>query len=356
MTSPEAGNPFAAPHPHPTGTPGTRRPAPRRQVIRFAWRRVLLLVGIPGGLAALYLATRQVLYAATALATLLFFLPTTTIITWDRFFARVTDDRPVPFATGEVLDRPRYRRIVVVNLVERMGLAMLLLVLGIAVAGTPMGLLAVFLVLFALWNAWYAVLQARLSGGLLALIEEDYQRTVDLVGPILRWPQLNRTVQGTASLQAGTALIRLERTEQAIEALRAARGRNARQAHLLRAGLLAGQGRVDEAKRALEHRPARSLGERLALENALAAIALEEGRPADVLERVPEWDALLEGLPAASRNGLDLIEAAARALAGDPEGARAVLERTGARLALRPWTRSSMPRVYDALVDLGEPP
>jgi hypothetical protein len=267
----------------------------------------------------------------------------------DRFLAPVTDPTPVVFQSGLVMDRWRYRRLTRTVLVERLVLALLIVAVTIPVLGRVAVALVPFLLLFAAWIVWFSFQNVRITDSLIALVEEDYETVARRAGAVLNHPILNRALLPVAALHVGVARLRLSQPEAAIHALEQVPRWAMPQAHLTRAWLLATQGRVAEAKRALEGRTPSNLGERMAHEFARSAIALEEGHPEAVVELAKGWDDLREGQPKSVREGFDLVEAGALALAGRPDDARAVLVRTGASPANRAWFEGTWPRLWSAL-------
>lgn len=349
----ETGNPFAAPAADPV--PVSVRFVAWRTAVGFVIRSVLILFVLPLLFAALAGLMGFRWWWVIVPTAWLFQGPVTTLQIVDRFLAPVRDPTPIVFANGLVMDRWRFRRLVRAVLAERVVMSVLI----VAFVGPILGQLAVvllpFLLLFAAWTVWFSFQNVRISDSVVALVEEDHETVVRRAGAVLAHPILNRMLLPVAALHVGAAKLRLGDALGAIEALEKVPRSAMPQAHLTRAWLLAAQGRVPEARKALDGRSPTNLGERIAHQYALSAIALEEGDAAAVLERAKTWSDLRDDQPKAIREGFDLVEAGALALLGRSDDARALLEATGASPANRPWFEATWPRLWAALRGLLSP-
>lgn len=172
---------------------------------------------------------------------------------------------------------------------------------------------------------------------------------------ILYWPRLNRALRRAGGLTLAQAQRGLGQVDAALHTLAAAHPRE-HQARLMRAWLLAAQSEVDEAKALLAETPARTFGERLADATVRATIALQERQPDEILAQAETWGPLRDGNPTSVRGVLDLLEASACVLKEQPDAARAVLARSGTRLADFPWLPQAMPLAFALTKDLGADP
>lgn len=338
-----ASNPFEAPR------PGAR---PRWQpvrpgfvaVARFLARRGLLLILAPIllvlSLTVAYVPIRWwMAFIAGAM-----WLPTTTVILWARFLGRLEDDQPVVLANGNVLDRDRYWLLVRASALDRVLLAGLILPMAasLVLAGGLTVLVAVFVLALAFWLVWIALNTVLVGDALIAFSSEDYESAARKLERVVRWPRMNWPYVDGCRMTLSTCLVRTEDPLGALQVLSRVHRRR-RQAHLARAQLLAGQGRVDDARTAMQGREPRTLGERIAWQAANVLLALEEGRPDDAVAQVKTWDALRDELPPTARDQLYLLEAAAHHAAGDTAAARAALKLSGVRPTERGWIAQAFP-------------
>jgi hypothetical protein len=284
-------------------------------------------------------------------ATTVLWLPTTLVLFWAWLPVSGADDNPVVLSNGLVMQRIRFQALLRANAVDRVIVSMLLVAasgLFVAIGGGPAVVVPLFLLL-AFWFVWFAWNSVRVGDAVVAYVSEDFPRVVRLLEPVVRWPRLNALFVDQCRLQLANARLRLEDVDGALAELRRIRPNRLRQAHLIRAQVLTGQGRIEEAHRALEGRKPRNLGEQLAWEMAQALLAIEEDRAADALSRARSWDQLRTRTPERVVGALDLLEAAALALEGRLEQARAVLARSPIRPEERPWMAAVWPKWWSAL-------
>ncbi len=349
MGATDGANPFEAPE---TDDPGVRPRGvreERRALVVFLARRALLIGVIPALFGVVALTWRLAPFWVAVVAIWIVFVPTTAAVLVDRFLAAVTDPLPVNLSTGLRMDRDRFRRLIRVIAGERLAFAVMLIAVAVVLLPTALGLLAPFLFLLAAWTTWFAVQHVRIGDAIVAQVEEDPHEILRKLTPVVRWPRLNRPMLDGALLGVANAEVLLGEPTAAIETLSRVRPNGMQQAHLARAALLAAQGRVEEARRAIAHREPTNLGEELAMLRAVAAIALEEGHAAEVIASAAEWGPLYAQSPPQGREVLDLIHAAALALDGRAADARDLLARRGATHTDRPYLRASWPRLWDAL-------
>jgi hypothetical protein len=303
---------------------------------------------IVGGLGALLQLTS--FWIGWAVTTMLW-LPTTVVLFWAWLPVSGADDNPVVLSNGLVMERSRFRALLRANAVDRVVVALLLVGasgLFVAIGGGPAVVVPLFLLL-AFWFVWFAWNSVRVGDAVVAYVSDDFPRVVGLLEPVVRWPRLNALFVDQCRLQLANARLRLEDVDGGLAELRRIRSNRFRQAHLIRAQILAGQGRVEEAHRALEGRGPRNLGEQLAWEMAQALLAIEEDRAADAVSRARSWDQLRARTPDRVVGALDLLEAAALALEGRLEQARTVLARSPIQPADRPWMAAVWPKWWSAL-------
>ncbi|MBW1877402.1 MAG: hypothetical protein JRJ84_03475 [Deltaproteobacteria bacterium] len=344
-------NPFEAPS-REAAAPAARvgRPGCRQWAILLLQRALLLLVVpvIVGGLGVLlHLTSFWIGWAAS----LVLWLPTTVVLFWAWLPVGGADPNPVVLSNGLVMERSRFQAMLRANAVDRVVVALLLVAasgLFVAIGGGPAVVVPLFLLL-AFWFVWFAWNSVRVGDAVVAYVTEDFPRVVTLLEPVVRRPRLNALFVDQCRLQLANARLRLEDVDGALADLRRIRFNRLRQANLIRAQVLAGQGRIEEARRALEGRGPRNLGEQLAWEMAQALLAIEEGRAADAVSRARSWDGLRGQTPDRVVGALDLLEAAALALEGRLEQARTVLASSPVQPMEQPWMAAVWPKWWSAL-------
>lgn len=344
-------NPFEAPR-REASAPVARVGGPGcRQWSFFLLQRALLLVAVPlivGGLAALLrLGSFWIAWGGS----LVLWLPTSVVLFWAWLPGGSADPDPVVLSNGLIMQRNRFQAMLRANAVDRTIVAMLLVIasgLFVSIGGGPVIVVPLFLLL-AFWFVWFAWNSVRVGDAVVAYVSEDFDRVVRILERVVRWPRLNALFVDQCRLQLANARLRLEDVDGALAELRRIRPNRLRQAHLIRAQVLAGQGRVEEAHRALEGRTPRNLGEKLAWEMAHALLAIEEGHAADAVSRAHSWDGLRTHMPARVVAALDLLEAAALAEEGRLEQARTVLAGSPIQPPERPWMAAVWPKWWSAL-------